>query len=88
VDFLDLDMGIIGPNGDVWPAQESGEEVIERGPDELIVEGAGHYKVMVTHARRLRSASYEIDFEVDRGPGRMVQLEGPSIGPGGSHTFE
>ncbi len=81
-------MSIVSPSGDVWPAQESEEEAIELGFDEFKVVGAGQYKVVMTHARGLRSASYEIDLEVDHGPGRMVQLEGPSMGPGGSHTFE
>ncbi len=88
VDYTDLDLSVEGPNRHLWSAQESDNEVVELGRNDISSGGAGGYSIIVDHARGLRAASFTVEIEVDRGSGRTDTQEGPNIGPGGSHGFE
>jgi hypothetical protein len=88
VDLTDLDLSVESPNGEIWTAPESSNEVVELGSADFDIGGTGDYTVFVQHARGLRSASFTVDMMIDNGPMRSDTQNATGIGPGESHTFE
>jgi hypothetical protein len=83
----DLDMDVIGPNGDNKPSANSGaDETVQLKAREIRNWGYGDYTVEIVWFVGNPSISFVLIIDVEYGADQIV-LEGENIPPGGDFTF-